>query len=198
MYKEYFLSHLWNSLDAKSKRSMSWTRQLCPRLDRQEHPVPAYVESSIKLTGIVKCTDTLCTGILMAACYCICYAAWTAGVALGSCHRESSTWLKLVQRCYCRVLAFSRFGTCKRLHTLGNTAGEHDFNKKHRENITFLRTSVRCEFSYVSYPLKHSWISWAEAGEIKLTTLTTAKAKNKKNKNKKDNKWQQYDIKIKT
>lgn len=36
---------------------------------------PAYDESSIKLTGIVRCTDTMCTGILMAACYCMCYVA---------------------------------------------------------------------------------------------------------------------------
>lgn len=30
----------------------------------------AYDESSIKLTDIVKCTDTMCTGALMATCYC--------------------------------------------------------------------------------------------------------------------------------
>lgn len=34
-----------------------------------------YKESSIKLTGIVKCTDTMCTGILRAACYHICFGA---------------------------------------------------------------------------------------------------------------------------
>lgn len=172
---------------------MSWMRQLCLRLDRQEHPVPAYVESSIKLTGIVKCTDTLCTGILMAACYCICYAAWTAGVALGSCHRESSTWLKLVQRCYCRVLAFSRFGTCKRIHTLGNTAGEHDFNKKHRENITLLIIPM-----YIS----QIWVFLCDLSSEAFLNFLSRKWRNKTNNTdnskskKKDNKWQQHDIKI--
>lgn len=172
---------------------MSWMRQLCPKLDRQEHPVPAYVESSIKLTGIVKCTDTLCTGILMAACYCICYAAWTAGVALGSCHRESSTWLKLVQRCYCRVLAFSRFGTCKRIHTLGNTAGEHDFNKKHRENITLLIIPM-----YIS----QIWVFLCDLSSEAFLNFLSRKWRNKTNNTdnskskKKDNKWQQHDIKI--
>lgn len=77
-----------------------------------------YVESSIKLTGIVECTDTMCTGVLMAACYCIHYVANRLNSRCGFrqvCHRESSTWLQLVQRCYCRALALSRFGTCKKV-----------------------------------------------------------------------------------
>lgn len=53
---------------------MFFHTQLCPRLE--EALVTGTGKSNnvhgkltIKLTGIVKCTDTMCTGILMAACY---------------------------------------------------------------------------------------------------------------------------------
>lgn len=72
-------------------------------------------ESSIEPTGFVKRADTMCThwyihGSMLLYMFYGQQSEQQVWLLAGlSCHRESSTWLQLVQRCYCRVLAGSFF-----------------------------------------------------------------------------------------
>lgn len=66
----------FSGCEIKSSTSRNvFQRQRCPMLDKAGKSSNAYDESSIKLTGVVRCTDTMCTGVLMAACYCMRYVA---------------------------------------------------------------------------------------------------------------------------
>lgn len=134
MYKEDFsLTSVKFTLDVKSNApQMFFQTQLCPRLDRQENLVVYQADWHCK--AYWHNVHWYTRGWQHAICYVANRVYSRCGFRQVSARnreeaatmKKSSVWLQLVQRCYCRVLAFSRFGTCRRLYTIGNTVGEHN------------------------------------------------------------------------
>lgn len=124
-----------------------------------------YGKSTIKLTGIVKCTDTMCTGILMTACYMLCgqqsvQQVWLqADLSLQTEEAATKSHSFDYSQCNAAIVGFWHFQVWhmqRVIYTIGNTVDECTTLRKtwrkyyKRFNSSYLK-SVRYEFSNVIY-----------------------------------------------